>query len=121
MRKPICILLVIFVLCVSFAGVALAEEVDSTRFVFAGHIRGPINFTINSLLPYFIGDVKDVDKDFVIIGGLFCDEITIEKCSFLDKLALRIIKKVTISCSNIDDRAIEKFANILNNLFTNCQ
>ena len=54
--------------------------------------------------------------DNAVVTGLFGDEITIEKCSFMDKLALRIIKKVTISYSNIDDRAIKKFADILNDL-----
>ncbi|MDP8259073.1 MAG: metallophosphoesterase [Candidatus Aadella gelida] len=49
----------------------LAETPDEVEisFVFVGHIRGPENFTINSLLPYFVKDVKEVKSDLVLLGG----------------------------------------------------
>ena len=77
MIKFICFLLVSFVVCFSFMGCACAEETDSTCFIFTGHIRGPKNLVINSLLPYFVADVQCVDKDFVVIGGdTICGYIT---------------------------------------------
>lgn len=52
--------------------------------------------------------------DKAVALGLFGDEITWEKCSFMDKLALRIIKKVKASYSNIDENEISRFAKLMN-------
>jgi len=52
--------------------------------------------------------------DKAVAIGLFGDEITWEKCSFMDKLALRLIKKVTASYSNIDEKEISRFAKLMN-------
>jgi len=52
--------------------------------------------------------------DKAVAIGLFGDEITWEKCSFIDKLALRLIKKVTSGYSNIDEKEISRFAKLMN-------
>lgn len=52
--------------------------------------------------------------DKAVAIGLFGDEITWEKCSFMDKLALRLIKKVKASYSNIDEKEISRFAKLMN-------
>jgi len=52
--------------------------------------------------------------DKAVALGLFGDEITWEKCSFMDKLALRLIKKVKASYSNIEEKEISRFAKLMN-------
>jgi 3',5'-cyclic AMP phosphodiesterase CpdA len=60
----------LFAFSVLFSQHAGAEAEDkNVYFVFAGHIRGPRNFTINSLLPFFVNDVRSLNKDFIILGG----------------------------------------------------
>jgi hypothetical protein len=41
----------------------------STRLIFVGHIRGPRNFEINHLLPYFAEEVAALNPSAVLIGG----------------------------------------------------
>lgn len=52
--------------------------------------------------------------DNAVAIGLFGDEISWEKCSFMDKLALRLIKKVKASYSNLDRKEISRFAKLMN-------
>jgi len=70
-RRRICQLILFITAFILCGGYATGEGPgdNDTSFVFAGHIRGPRNFTINSLLPYFVEDAGSVHKDFVLIGG----------------------------------------------------
>ncbi|MCK4852469.1 MAG: metallophosphoesterase [Candidatus Omnitrophica bacterium] len=63
-----------------------ASKDPPVRFVFAGHIRGPRNFTVNSLLPYFVEDISHVNKDFVVMGGdIICGYTTAYDEAGLDR------------------------------------
>ena len=50
-------------------GLAEVNEAKETRFIFIGHHRGPDNFKINSLIPYFVKDISHLKKDFVLASG----------------------------------------------------
>ena len=49
-----------------------------------------------------------------VAKGFFGDEIIWEKCSFFDKLLIRMIMKSKESFSNIDNEKIDKFAKQMN-------
>ena len=52
--------------------------------------------------------------DKAVVKGFFGDEITWEKCSFFDKLIIRMVKKSKESFSNISQEEIDIFAKMMN-------
>lgn len=52
--------------------------------------------------------------DKAVAKGFFGDEITWEKCSFFDKMLIRMIRKSKESFSNISQEEIAKFAEQMN-------
>ena len=45
------------------------QKPETVKFAFAGHIRGPRNFTVNSFLPQFTEEMKYSNNDFIVIAG----------------------------------------------------
>jgi hypothetical protein len=76
-KRAYILMLSICIICFLAPCNGLADEEVKTTFIFTGHLRGPKNFVINSLMPFFINDIDVVKKDFVLLGGdIICGYVT---------------------------------------------